>query len=498
MISKLKNKYFSMPVQVRASLWYLVSNFMQKAIAVISTPIFTRLLTTEQYGEYNIYTSWMGILTVIITLNLSLGVFLQGMVKFEKDAKVYASSLQGLSLVLCSGWTIIYFLFHDFFNHLFGLTTIQMTCMLLTIWTTTVFAFWSGEQRVNNKYRLLVGLTILVLIAQPTIGVVLVIFSEAAYKATARVLGVVIVNLAAYTWCFFVQMKRGKTFYSKKYWLYALKFNLPLVPHYLSQTMLYSCDRIMIGYYISDDAAGIYSLTYSVANIMTMFNIALSQALGPWIYRKIKERRAQDIASVIYSAMLVVAAANLVLIMLAPEAIAVFAPPQYSDAKWAIPPIALSVFFIFLYDNFAAFQFYFEKSWFVMAASVSGAVINIILNYLFICPDMFNLGYISAGYTTLICYILYALGHYICMRWVCRKHLDGVRVYDPKILLGLSVFLIVSGLLMTFTYELPVLRYSLVGIVLLLLIIFHKKVIAFVRKLMDMRKSNREAGNSKL
>ena len=205
-----------MPVQVRASLWYLVSNFMQKAIAVISTPIFTRLLTTEQYGEYNIYTSWMGILTVIITLNLSLGVFLQGMVKFEKDAKVYASSLQGLSLVLCSGWTIIYFLFHDFFNHLFGLTTIQMTCMLLTIWTTTVFAFWSGEQRVNNKYRLLVGLTILVLIAQPTIGVVLVIFSEAAYKATARVLGVVIVNLAAYTWCFFVQMKRGKTFYSKK------------------------------------------------------------------------------------------------------------------------------------------------------------------------------------------------------------------------------------------------------------------------------------------
>ena len=177
MISKLKNKYFSMPVQVRASLWYLVSNFMQKAIAVISTPIFTRLLTTEQYGEYNIYTSWMGILTVIITLNLSLGVFLQGMVKFEKDAKVYASSLQGLSLVLCSGWTIIYFLFHDFFNHLFGLTTIQMTCMLLTIWTTTVFAFWSGEQRVNNKYRLLVGLTILVLIAQPTIGVVLVIFS---------------------------------------------------------------------------------------------------------------------------------------------------------------------------------------------------------------------------------------------------------------------------------------------------------------------------------
>lgn len=51
MLTKLKNKYSSLPVQVRASLWFLITNFMQKAISVISTPIFTRLLTTEQYGE---------------------------------------------------------------------------------------------------------------------------------------------------------------------------------------------------------------------------------------------------------------------------------------------------------------------------------------------------------------------------------------------------------------------------------------------------------------
>ena len=100
-----------MPVQVRASLWFLICNFAQKAIAVISTPIFTRLLSTEQYGEYNVFQSWMGIITVIVTLNLSMGVFLQGMVKFEEDAKVYASTMQGLSLSLCSGWTIIYFIF---------------------------------------------------------------------------------------------------------------------------------------------------------------------------------------------------------------------------------------------------------------------------------------------------------------------------------------------------------------------------------------------------
>ena len=490
MFSKIKTKYSSMPVQVRASLWFLISTFMQKAVSVISTPIFTRLLTTQQYGEYNVFQSWMGIITVIVTLNLFLGVFLQGLVKFEHEAKVYASSMQGLTLALCSFWTVIYFIFHGFFNQLFELNTVQMSFMLIMIWTTAVFQFWSAEQRVNNKYRLLVGLTILVMIAQPAIGVVLVQLSDAAYKATARILGMVIVNIAAYTWCFFVQMKRGKTFFSKKYWLYALKFNLPLVPHYLSQTLLYGSDRIMISRYVSESAAGIYSLAYSVAVIMTMFNTAITQTMGPWMYRKIKDRKPQDIAHIVYSAMLIIAAANLTLIMLAPEAISLFAPPEYSDAKWVIPPVALSVFFMFMYDMFASFQFYFEKSWFIMAASVFGAALNIGLNYLFLSPRWFNFGYVAAGYTTLICYILYALCHYLCMRWVCKKHMDGAKVYDTKVLLGVSLCLVASGLMLSMTYEVPILRYSLVGIILLLLIIFHKKVINYVKKLMSLRKAD--------
>lgn len=477
-----------MPVQVRASLWFLICNFTQKAVAMISTPVFTRLLTPEQYGEYNVFQSWLGIISVIVTLNLSFGVFLQGMVKFEHEAKIYASTMQGLNLTLCSAWTVIYFIFRDFFNGLFHLNTVQMCFMLAMIWTTAVFQFWSTEQRVNNKYRLLVALTLIVLFAQPALGVVLVVLSEAAEKATARILGILIINVAAYCWCFFVQMKRGKKFFSKRYWLYALKFNLPLVPHYLSQTVLYSSDRIMISRYIGEKEAGIYSLAFSVAAIMTMFNTALNQTLGPWVYRKIKERKAQDIARVEYSAMLIVACANLVLIMLAPEAISLFAPPEYSAAKWVVPPVAMGMFFMFMYDMFAAFQFYFEKSLFIMTASLMGAALNVILNYFFINPRWCNFGYVAAGYTTLICYILYALGHYICMRRVCKKHLDNVRVYDPKILLGVSVCFIAAGLLLSTTYDVPVLRYSLTAAVIILLIVFRKRVAAYAKKLIALRR----------
>ena len=157
-----------------------------------------------------------------------------------------------------------------------------------------------------------------------------------------------------------------------------------------------------------------------------------------------------------------------------------------------MPPVALGMFFMFMYDMFEPFQFYFEKSLFIMAASVSGALLNIVLNYFFISPRWLNLGYMAAGYTTLICYILYALGHYICMRWVCRKHMDNVRVYDVKILLGISVGCIAVGLLVMLTYQLPVVRYSLVGVSALAVVIFRKPLIAYGKKLLSIRRSAKE------
>ena len=80
--------------------------------------------------------------------------------------------------------------------------------------------------------------------AKPIVGIFCV--SVTNDKVSARILGIALVELIGYAWLFFIQVKRGEVLFSKKYWVYALSFNLPLVPHYLSQTVLNSADRIMI------------------------------------------------------------------------------------------------------------------------------------------------------------------------------------------------------------------------------------------------------------
>ena len=47
-----------MSIASKAALWFTICGFVQKGISFITVPIFTRLLTTEQYGVVSIFYSW--------------------------------------------------------------------------------------------------------------------------------------------------------------------------------------------------------------------------------------------------------------------------------------------------------------------------------------------------------------------------------------------------------------------------------------------------------
>lgn len=481
-IKRIKQKYESLPVQVRASLWFLICSFLQKGISMITTPIFTRIMSTSEYGQFGVFNSWYGIITIVVALGLTGGVHTQGLIKYDKERKVFSSSLQGLTVSLIFIWIIVYVCFMSFWNTLFGLTTIQMLSMFIIIWTTAVFGFWANEQRVTYSYRTLVIVTLVSSIMKPVVEIVLVLISDD--KATARIIGWAVADLLTFSWMFVAQMKRGKRFYSKRFWLYSLGFNIPLVPHYLSQTVLNSADRIMIERMVGDSESGIYNLAYSLSLIMMLFNTALAQTISPWMYQKIKDKRGKDIAPIAYATLILIAAVNLLLILLAPEAVAIFAPKEYYEAIWVIPPVAMSVYFMYAYDLFAKFAFYFEKTKAIMTASVLGALLNVVLNYVFIK----RYGYIAAGYTTLVCFMVYSIAHYVFMRKVCRECCDGEYPYDTRRILMITVPFLVAGFVVMSTYNYPVIRYGLVGVSIIVAIMMRKKIVTVCKNIMSLKK----------
>lgn len=480
-MNRLLSKYQNLSVPAKAAIWFLICSFLQKGISVITTPIFTRLLTTTEYGQFNVFNSWFSIVNIFVSLMLSGGVCTQGLVKFDDERDIFSSSLQGLTLTLVSVWTVIYLLFHSYFNGLFSLTTNQCLLMLVMIWTGAVFNLWASEQRVLYKYKVLVLVTLVVSIAKPLVGIIFV--TKAQDKVTARILGLALVELIVYFGLFIHQLGKGKCFFSKKYWKYALWFNIPLVPHYLSQAILNSSDRIMINNMVDSSAAGIYSLAYSISSMMIIFNTALVNTISPWIYTKIKERKLGEIAGTSYLTMIMVAFVNLALIAFAPEAVSIFAPKSYYDAIWIIPPVAMSVYFMYAYDIFAKFQFYFEKTKFVMIASSISAIVNIILNYIFI--KLF--GYYAAGYTTLFCYALYTVSHYLFMNKIIKENLDGFKVFDTKILLAITFAMLILGFMMLFLYNFTYVRYSVILLTFIVCVIKRNQIIGICKSVFELK-----------
>ena len=461
-LRKALDRYKGFPVQVRASFWSLVCGVLQRGISVIVTPIFTRLMSTSEYGQFVTFQSWLELLGLFLTLRLYYGVFTQGLVRrAEGDEDAYTSSLIGLMTLLEFIGLTIYLPFRAFWNSLTELTTLQTICIFILSWASGLFAFWTSRQRIEYRYRALVGLTLAFAIAQPSCGIAAVLAYPVA-KVDARVISMACVQLLAFSWIFVMYMSRGKRPFVKKYWKHALSFNLPLVPHYLSATLLNHSDRIMINNMISASAAGIYGLSYSLSFIMTVINQAILNTLSPWMYKRIRAGESSKIARISYLSLGLVAMVNLVVVAVAPEVVALFAPPAYAEATSLVPPLAASVVVTFLYSLFANFEFYFERTNLVMAASLVGAVVNVGLNWLLL--PIF--GYQVAAWTTLLGYLVYVGMHYVFMRRVQIEEMDGERVYNLRIIVGILLLFACGASALVLFYPLPVVRYLLCVVVL--------------------------------
>ena len=314
MFKTIIQKIQKMPNVVLAGTVFIACNFMQKGISVLTTPIFTRLMSTEEYGLYSVFISWTNIFTIFITLKIAAGSLQQSLVKYEEDKNNLLASTQGISLFLAFLAFIIYFIIPSFWENITGMSGNLIIAMIISIWATNTFEIWAQGKRVNYDYKKLAIITIITILLKPTAGIASILLFP-NMKVEARIYSLVIVEVLLYIGIFINQITHGK-FYSKKYWKHAVTFNLPLIPHYLSQQILSQTDRLMINYYSGASAAGIYSLAYQISMVFTLFNSALSSVLNPWIYKCLKRNDYRRIGPLTNFIFICLAILNIILILL--------------------------------------------------------------------------------------------------------------------------------------------------------------------------------------
>lgn len=463
------NKYRELNLGVKSSLWFLICSIFQKGISFITIPIFTRLLSPDEYGLYSIYLSWENIISIFATLNLSYQVFNNGMVKYSNKKDAYTSSMVGLTILSSFICLILMLVFNEKIFNFSGLNVYFIILMISDILFVGIISLLTVRERYDFKYKLIATITILSLFLNPVLGILLVLtFKE---KVIARVISVVIVNFIFSLISLIILLKRDKNIVNKEYWKYALKIDLPLIPHYLAMILLSSSDRIMIGKICGNSYTAFYSIAYNAAMVMTILINSVNSSFNPWIYKKLKDKDYDVIIKITNYLLIIIGIISILPMFFSPEIVKILGDKEYYEAAYVMPIISSSVFITYLYSLFISVELFFEKSKYVTYGTVAATILNIVLNIIFIN----KYGYIAAGYTTLLSYLLLSVFHYFSVKKIMKEN-NISRLFNLNLIVIISIVVILIGLVIQLLYKRILIRYFIFMFLMLIILINIKNV----------------------
>ena len=419
----LNNKIF------KAGSWYTISNFFVKGMNFLTIPIFTRILTTEDYGVVSLYNTWVAILIIIIGLSLNESIR-RGKYDYEKEYDKFVSSITALSFFIFAIYIIIFVLFNNIITQLTGLNRFLFSLMIVQAFFAFINELTATKLRFEYKYKTIS----LINIVNSLMGVAFSIFLITNIFDQTRYLGKIVgtatpIILLGIVYSIYL-IKNGRTLVNFSYWKYAITLSIPLVFHGLASVANSQFDRIIISKYIGDSATGIYSFAYNIGIIISVVAISLEQAWLPWFFQKFKEGKHEAIkkrASIYRNAFVFI---YIAVLMVSTELVKFMANESYWSGLKILPWIFMAYYFQFMYAFEVNVEYALKKTVLIPIGTILSAVVNIILNLIFI-PKY---GYEAAAITTVVSYFLMFLFHFLMTTQVLKQNIYGLKFHMQSVL----------------------------------------------------------------
>lgn len=469
-------KYNSIPTPAKAAIWFTICNFLQRGISMITTPVFTRMMSTGAYGGFSTFVTWESVGVVVVTFSIAHAVTYLNVRHDNMQRSL--SSLMSLTIIMGLVWMVASIPFLVYFERISKLSGASAICLLLYIVFTTICDSWKEQKNYEYEYRKVIIYTLVSTIVMSLLGIVGVIFFK-ENQLEARIYSTTAVVTTCGIVFFVATQRKSPCFYDCETWKFSLSFCGALVPHYLSEIILNSSDKLMINSMCGTTDVAIYSVAYSVGMLIIFFCNAINTALVPYQVRKLKNQDYDSIRSITNFVLIIVAIILFCIMLFSREIIYIFGGKKYEDATYAVVPIAIGAYFNYVFQLFARIQEYYNSKRTIVIASVLCAISNIVLNYVFIGIY----GYIAASYTTLVCYLLFCVLHYWFYRKVCKLKLNNQMIYDGKSLIVISIIVFLLGIASVLLIEMFYVRLVLVILTFALVLIKRNKIMDEILKL---------------
>lgn len=416
------------------TLIFTLGNIGSKIISFFLIPLYTKILTTSQYGIVDLISTISMVAAPILTLNVAESVMRFGLDRnAEKDKNIQCGNIVLIIAIIV------------------GTILIPICGKITNISEYTVYVYFYVISLAASQIYLC-DLRGKELLLQYSFGNILQTFLIAILNIffllvlnigiTGYLLAYIISNFVVAFYAAIIgkgYREFNFSYIDHRKLKKMLSYSVVLIPNTFMWWIMNSSDRIMVTYMVNSAANGIYAVSYKLPTLVSTLTGIFNQA---WSYSAIREEGAEDESAynnrVFKTLTAVVMMIGLFMMLITKPFLKIYVSAEYYNA-WKYTPFLIVGCVYLTLSTFVATSYTVHKDSFgYLFSGMFGAICNVFLNFLWI-P---RIGVYGAALATGISYIA-VFGFRILNT---RKYIKYI-IFYKEFIVG-SVLLILSGVSM--------------------------------------------------
>lgn len=396
----------------RSTVLYALATFLPRIGVFLLLPIYARLLTPAEVGQFSLMMSLAGLLAILLRLGMD-ATLIRFHFHYEGElGRLYATivSVAGVSVVVLSvGAGLI---LSPMFGHLFaGIAFVPLGLLAFLIGAGNTLQFvpaaWYRATEQPGRYAAITAATF-------AISAALTLWLLGILKAglPGALVGQLAGAAAAVAFALMVVLRLPNLALDPRLAVRALRFGLPILPHAVSAWVLNVFDRWLLALLLpvasitAHAQIGAYWIGYQLGYAVSLLGVSIQAAWLPIVYRqtdRVAGGRRVGVVLVASTAGLSVVA--MAIGLAAPEILAIVAGMEYTPAAPVVSIVAAGSVFYGMYVIAVAVLLHEHRTGTMAAVTLGTGALNVAINIVLI-PIV---GIVGAAIASLVANMVYGV-----------------------------------------------------------------------------------------
>ena len=411
-----------------------ISKFCTQFLSFFLLPLFTSILSTYEYGEFDLIATYACLLFPFMTIQLENGIF-RFLIDVRKDkAKtniIISNAFIGM-LIQVLVFSIFYFIIIMTFNIENG---VYIFIYSFSYMLSNVFLQVSRGLGDNISYSissLVSGIT--------NVAFCLLFVYICKLGLLGMVLSGIFSNLLGAIYLLF--KKKILSYFSLQYFnkkdiKKLVKYSLPLVPNSLSSWIINISDKVMISWFIGSSANGIFSVSSKfstlLSHVYSVFNLSWTESAS---VNSNYEERDKFFSSSIESIFKICTCLCIITIAAMPIIFRIMINESFGEAYIYIPLKIIGTIFEIFSGLLGAVYISLKFSKNIAFSTLVAGMINVVINFIF----MKQYGIYAACFSTIIAYLLLSLYRFLDLKKYIKLKFNLASIASIFIMLAIQIY----------------------------------------------------------